>query len=304
MPPFDWVGDIEKIFKAQGINVVNVLNQPLLEFEFDVVWSHHYPVLIKCLIEDSVKTKFLILSSLSPYEPLEAIPFFHSQSKLILCNSEETKKEITTYISFNKNKLFVFKNSVPSNWFDVFLDKVNTKLKNIAVISNHPPTEIINAIHILKGKKINTDLIGISGISQLVSTDSLSSYDAVITIGRTVQHSMALGIPVFCYDHFGGPGWLNPDNFQRAEWFNYSGRCCYQRFTSEQLVNQLIQGFYESKKHVSFFKNYAFENYSLIKNIDVVLDFINYKNAYTKNYINFNSERVIGKNWTSLSTYT
>ncbi|MBD2488092.1 glycosyltransferase [Aulosira sp. FACHB-615] len=125
--------------------------------------------------------------------------------------------------------------------------------------------------------------------------DVLSSYDAIITIGRTVQHCMALEIPVFCYDHFGGPGWLTPDNFQIAEWFNYSGRCCYQRFQSEQIMDSLINGFIESKKYLSFFKNYAIENYSLTKNVETVLTCINIDNKINNDYISFNSKQVIGK---------
>ncbi len=295
---FRFGAGIERNFNARGIQVVNVLNQSLPESEFDLVWSHHYPVLIKCLVEDCVKTKFLILSSLSPYEPLEAIPFFHSQSDLILCNSEETKKEIVEYnnrINFHKNQIFVFKNSVPSDWFQKNLHRRNSKLIKIAIISNHPPTEILDAIEILKSKQIDIDLIGISGNTKLVNIDVLSSYDAVITIGRTVQHCMALGIPVFCYDHFGGPGWLNPNNFQLAEWFNYSGRCCYQRFESEELVNNLINGFIESQKYISFFSDYAVENYSLTKNVETTLDYISSGNWQSKEYLSFNSEQIIGK---------
>ncbi|MBD2346117.1 glycosyltransferase [Anabaena subtropica] len=289
-------GAIKEDFKERDIEVVNVLHQSLSQTEFDLVWSHHYPVLIKCLVEDGIKTKSLIISSLSPYEPLEAIPFLHSQADLILCNSEETKKEIikeTSYINFDKSKLFVFKNSVPSNWFDINLSKKNTGLSKIAIISNHPPQEILDTIDILKSREIEVDLIGISANAKLVNIDLLSLYDAVITIGRTVQHSMALGIPAFCYDHFGGPGWLTPENFQIAEWFNYSGRCCYQKLTSEQIVDKLINEFVESKKNVSFFQSYAINNYSLTKNIDTVLTYVTGRGE--EDYISFNSETVIGK---------
>ncbi len=297
---FRFGGDIEKNFNERGIKVVNVLHQSLSEWEieFDVIWSHHFPVLIKCLVEDYVKTKFLVLSSLSPYEPLESIPFFHSKSDLILCNSEETKKEhlqSNKYTNLNKEKLFVFINSVPSGWFNISRDKDNSELKRIGIISNHPPAEVLDAINILKSKKIDVDLIGISGTSKLVNIDVLSSYDAIITIGRTVQHCMALGIPVFCYDHFGGPGWLSADNFQLAEWFNYSGRCSYQRFQSQQLVDNLLNGFIESRKHISFFRNYALENYSLTKNTDTVLARIDISKRENKDYLDFNSEQSIGK---------
>jgi O-antigen biosynthesis protein len=279
-------GSIARKFSELGIKTVNVLNKTTSENEFDLVWSHHYPVLIKCLVEDCKKTKFLILSSLSTVEPLEAIPFFRSQSDLILCNSDATKKEIINSnndSSLNTNKILVFPNSVPQKWFNHSLDR------------NHPSKEVLEAIDILRFKNIDVDLIGLSGITKLVDIDLLGSYDAIITIGRTVQHSMALGIPVFCYDHFGGPGWLTPDNFKVAESFHYSGKCCYQKFQSEQIVNHLINGFSESKTYLSFFRNYAFENYSLTKNIDMVLNSINISNIESKDYISLNSEKLIGK---------
>lgn len=294
---FRFGGEIKKYFNERNIEVINVLNQSLSTIDFDLVWSHHFPVLVKCLVEDSIKTKYLLLSSLSPYEPLEAIPFFHTQANLILCNSEETKEKI---IEDNKLQLFaskicVFKNSVPSNWFEIEAIKENFELKKIAIVSHHPPKEVLNAMDILRTKKIDIELIGITGNTKLVDIDLLSSYDAVITIGRTVQHCMALGIPVFCYDHFGGPGWLTPNNFQRAEWFNYSGRCCYQKLQVEQLVNELIKGFVDSRKYVKFFRNYAFDNYSLTKNIETVIASINFANAEKKDYISLNDEVVTGK---------
>jgi hypothetical protein len=294
---FQLGGDIAKTLKARGIKVVNILNNSLSESTFDLVWSHHYPVLIKCLMDDCVKTKCLILSSLSPYEPLEAIPFFLSQADMILCNSEETKQEIIKFNSINLDtkKILVFKNSVPTSWFNKTLLHNSSELSKLAIISNHPPQEVLDIISILKSKKIDTDLIGISGKARLVDIDLLISYDAIITIGRTVQHCMALGIPVFCYDHFGGPGWLTTDNFQQAEWFNYSGRCCYQKFTSDQLVDSLINGFNENKKYTKIFRNYAWENYLLTKNIETVLNYINMDNLKTRDYTNFDDELSIGK---------
>lgn len=291
-------GDVEERFYEKNIKVVNILNESLLCLEFDLVWGHHYPVLIKCLIEDSVKTKYLIMSSLSPYEPLESIPFCKDRANLILCNSEETKGEIVKYNSsgdLDTDKLFVFKNSVPSNWFSYSPIENNSSLKKIAIISNHPPQEILDITDILRAKKIDVDSIGSYGLPKLVSIDLLTSYDAVITIGRTVQHSMALSIPVFCYDRFGGPGWLNLENFQLAEWFNYSGRCCHQKISSEQIVDRLISGFVEAKSCTDFFKGYALEHYSLTKNIDTVLDRINFDDRHNREYFDFSNEKVIGK---------
>jgi O-antigen biosynthesis protein len=295
---FQLGGEIEKDFKTSGVEIFNVLNDPLPQVEFDLVWSHHYPVLIKCLIEDSITTKSLILSSLSPYEPLEAIPFFHTQADLILCNSDETRQEIIkdeNYNNFDESKLFVFKNSVPFNWFNLSLDRKGLELKKVAIISNHPPIEILEAINILKTKGIDADLIGIHGTPKLVNIDLLTSYDAIVTIGRTTQHCMALNIPVFCYDRFGGPGWLTPANFQLAEWFNYSGRCCHQKISSQQIVTELIEGFSKAKGYGEFFKTYSINNYLLKNNIDAVLEFASIANRCSQPYITFDNEKVIGK---------
>ncbi len=293
---FQFGGSIEESFKQQNITVVNVLNESLSQIRFDLVWSHHYPVLIKCLVEDAIQIKYLIISSLSPYEPLEAIPFFAANADLILCNSEETKqekvKELSDIGSF-KNVPFVFKNSVPSDWFTSNVNKSNSRLRRIAIISNHPPTEIIVVVGILRARKIAVDLIGSHGKHQLVNINLLNSYDAVITIGRTVQHCMAREIPVFCYDRFGGPGWLNPVNFKIAEYFNYSGRCCYQKTPSEQIANEIIDEFDQANNHTKFFSNYALDHYSLTKNVNTVLDIIDIK--YDRDYITFDFEKSIGK---------
>ena len=289
---------LERTFKEQGIKVVNILSKSLVQTEFDLIWSHHFPILIKCLVEDSIKTKYLIISSLSPYEPLEAVPFFHVQSNLILCNSEETKVEIikdSKCIGFDESKLFVLNNSVPLRWFDFAQTRKNLDLKRIAVISNHPPKEILGAIDILKLKGVEIDLIGIHGTPKLVDVDLLISYDAIITIGRTTQHCMALKIPVFCYDRFGGPGWLTPDNFRVAEWFNYSGRCCYQKKSSEQIMAELIDEFPKAKSFVELFNVYAINNYLLPTNIKAVLDIIMISDRCTREYKTFDTEKIAGK---------
>ena len=294
---FQLSDEIEKNFKEYDIEVINVLDKSLPQVEFDLVWSHHYPVLIKCLIEDSAKTKSLVMSCLSPYEPLEAVPFFHVQSDLILCNSEETKAEIIKdkkCIGFDENKLFVFKNSVSSKWFLSTQIRKDLELKKIAVISNHPPKEILGVIDILKTKGVEIDLIGIHGTPKLVDVNLLVSYDAIITIGRTTQHCMALNIPVFCYDRFGGPGWLTPDNFQIAEWFNYSGRCCHQKNSSEQIVSKLISDFSKAKSFAGFFKTHTINNYSLQTNIEKVLA-LTISGRYLEEYKMFDSEKVVGK---------
>ena len=47
----------------------------------------------------------------------------------------------------------------------------------------------------------------------ITSAELLDHYDCVISIGKTVQYCLVQGIPVFLYDRFGGPGYLNESNY-------------------------------------------------------------------------------------------
>jgi hypothetical protein len=58
----------------------------------------------------------------------------------------------------------------------------------------------------------------------ITSAELLDHYDCVISIGKTVQYCLVQGIPVFLYDRFGGPGYLNESNYELAEYYNFSGR--------------------------------------------------------------------------------
>lgn len=60
-------------------------------------------------------------------------------------------------------------------------------------------------------------------------------FDAVLTIGKTVQYSLSMGIPCYIYDHFGGEGWLTPETFDREAFYNFSGRST-KRFVGGDLI--------------------------------------------------------------------
>ena len=52
----------------------------------------------------------------------------------------------------------------------------------------------------------------------------LHGVDAVVTIGHTVQKALSRGVPAFCYDHYGGPGYILPGNAEQAADDTFSGR--------------------------------------------------------------------------------
>jgi len=69
----------------------------------------------------------------------------------------------------------------------------------------------------------------------------LENYDLVITIGKTVNYCLALGVPVYCYDWFGGSGYLNPGNFAINKRHNFSGRDSFRKLSGEAIFREITQ---------------------------------------------------------------
>lgn len=188
------------------------------------------------------KLPLLIFAHLSPYEPLElpgpAIePCYAS---LVLCNSIETMKKVAE-VGIEERLLRLFPNPAPNNF--VAPAKPETSLKRILAVSNHFPGEALEALESLKSQGVEVTLRGAGLTSARVSPQDVQVHDAIFTIGKTVQYALASQRPVYVYDRFGGPGWLNSDNFERAAEFNFSGRCCLTKKSSVEISHELSEGF-------------------------------------------------------------
>ena len=56
--------------------------------------------------------------------------------------------------------------------------------------------------------------------------------------------------PIYCYDHFGGPGYLNTENFSKAKYFNFSGRG-FSRKDANTIASEVIDGFDDCMEFVA-----------------------------------------------------
>jgi len=281
---FSYGDPVKKIFEDANISVTNIMKEKLQKKDFDLMWIQHAPVCYALIYNDDINANYVISSSLSPFEPLETPPVFANHLSLCLANSNETRDRLIEF-NIDPDNIFVFKNSVPDSYFQSYKENINSKLRRVAIISNHVPSEVKLAASILVDNGIGVDIYGFEHKFQLVTKEILLEYDAVVTIGRTVQQAMSLGIPVYCYDHFGGPGWITPNNLKQAEYYNFSGRCTKRKINEDQLVDELLTQFELACESRRELYNYAKENYSLSANVNKVFQIVSSKPPIDKGKI-------------------
>lgn len=249
---------------------------------FDLIWAHHFTTLDAILIDMKITANAIIFSSMSPYEPLEAPPTYAAQLSLILANSDETKRKLLSY-GLPEKIIHIFPNPVAKEWFKHSNSPSNKKLTKLAIVSNHVADELKEAIKHLETRGVAVEIFGIEHSYRHVTPELLADFDCVITIGRTVQQAMVFGLPIYCYDRFGGPGYIKIENVEKACAFNYSGRCCEIVKTPENIADEVIDGYQSSLAEIPKLKKFAREKYRLDSAIDQVLKIIDNDNVELKN---------------------
>lgn len=247
--------------------------------DFDVVWIHHHTITSDFLrkLDNTAKKPTVIFHHMSSSEPLEAPLFFSIEKKLAHCiayNSQETQHILHEKMGIQKNiaNEIIFDNPAPDRFLDSKSSlKEKDTLERVAVISNHPPEEVLAAVELLKDKGVSIDVIGRKGgeITR-VTPDLLTDYDAVVTIGKTVQYGIAANIPVYCYDRFGGPGFINTRNYDKAHWHNFSGRG-YSKKTARAIMGEISGNYSRVRKEFSKVHESYASDFILSRSLEKIL---------------------------------
>lgn len=240
--------------------------------EFEIIWSHHFFLLDWLIFDKKVKAKKIIYSSLSGKEYFEAPPIYANELNLVLANSPETEHQLN--IDGVQN-VQLFENY---SFLEYFNRDIQIKdLKQIAIVSNHIPEELNETTKLLRENGYVVDIYGIEGKQELITDKVLEKYDAVITIGKTVQYCMSLKIPVYVYDRFGGAGYLKMSNMEQNRAHNFSGRS-YEKKNKEELYRDIIEDFPNVLKELEQIKQYALENFCFEKKVDKLINQLNTQN--------------------------
>lgn len=231
-------------------------------FSYDIIWSQHHilPYLLSKYYSDDKKWPFIANVSLSPFEPYELPGAIVEAPGIIIANSKETFENLISF-GIPPEKIEVFHNASPSRFS--FSRQHSTVIKKIAIISNHPAQEILEAANILLASAIQVDHIGLPSKQTRITPDILSDYDAVITIGKTVQYCILSETPVFIYDRWGGPGWLTEINHLNAEVYNFSGRCSQSKKSTDEIFRQIVNGYSDAINSIQTIKKKYGHKYRL-----------------------------------------
>lgn len=238
---------------------------------FDVAWLHHSVSAYRILMDSAVDVDKVVYSSLSYFEPLEAPPISALKVSKYLVNSEENLRYFIGSYPDLAAKAAIFHNSAPAEFWSDIGSGESALLRRLAVVSNHVPGEVFEAIAMLAERQIQVDLFGLDGRRERITPVLLRNYDAVISIGKTVQYCIASRIPVYCYDHFGGDGWLTRESFDNGRIHNFSGRSSRGKVRTQRLLDELIEGFAPAAREVPFLQELGRRYFVLEDNVTDVL---------------------------------
>ncbi|WP_312408586.1 hypothetical protein [Rhizobium sp.] len=218
---------------------VSALLEDIVVDDFDFVWCQHGTIANVDFQSLSGKSHrpFLVSAHLSPYLALEKIlhPYTGELADLIVANSKETAKALPSWLN---SEIIVSGNPAPRYFFRQ--REYRKDIERILCVSNHLPGELAHVLlHFERNLNINVTHIGVGSEGRRVKPEDIIAADVVITIGKSVQYALASRTPVYLYDHFGGDGWLTPENISDQAAFNFSGRPDNRKLTSDDILKEL-----------------------------------------------------------------
>lgn len=240
----------DEFARLPGQERLTVATDPYHEFHgpYDLIWVQHSllpPSIIEELAGGSVNS---------------AIVWHHMSTLIhmelpILADVEESLADLSTAVSTEvanllqrfglpRRRTALFENPAPDVFADAVRRRAGTALERLLVVSNHPPQEVLDAARVLRERdRLQVDVLGeVTGVAR-VTPELLDNYDAVLTIGKTVQYALSMGMPTYVYDHFGGTGWVTAETLELEGSWHFSGRASARQTDAVTIAEEVRGGF-------------------------------------------------------------
>ena len=179
------------------------------------------------------------------------------------------------------DKMLIFENNIPDCFAEYKIKNLPEHPKNIGVISNHIPFEV-ECLKEYIPRGCNITLIGKGReICEAVTPELLNKFDIIISIGKTVQYALGMGIPVFEYDHFGGNGYININNINAEANNCFCGKPQCRKLDGLTLAAEIMEGYARAREQAPALRELALERFLLSKKMDELLKIINNSNKFS-----------------------
>ncbi|MBT1182277.1 hypothetical protein JS531_10045 [Bifidobacterium sp. CP2] len=268
----EYAEPVRSLFEERHLKVIDDENHDFHLADYDIIWLNSQ-VLPLSLVEElkhpvQETLPAFIFNHMSALDKIaDEFPYIYGLEErlasLVLTIAPEVERKILPYFDVIPPHA-LFPNPAPTAFSELHHDMPEQTLKRVLIVSNHAPQEIHDAAALLESRGIEVAHFGEGGgRPTLVTPERLSGYDAVITIGKTVQYCLTAGIPVYVYDHFGGFGYLDDGNFALAAENNFSGRGGSQH-SAEYIADDIITHYpqalaYHTHNRESFINRYSID---------------------------------------------
>ena len=284
---------IKSVFDDKNIEVTT--DENILDLSsFDYVWVNHQtlPVSIIKNLKNNGQKPIFIFNHMSPFEhlPIEKPFIWEIEDKIAsvsVYNSKETFDSQKKLLNNNQPKI-ILPNPAPEEFSKI--ERIASKtVRKILIVSNHAPSELEEAAKklVLKGIQVE-HAFSSSEKPRHIDAAYISKFDVVVSIGKTVQYCLTAGIPIYVYDYFGGPGYLNKKNFKSAEKKNFSGRG-FEKKSSKKIAKEIIEEYLSATEYYQNERKLFIEKFALNKVFPRLLNDIKPKKMtnFTDKYINY-----------------
>lgn len=209
-------------------------------------------------------SSFQVLGMPLMYEVEDAL------ASIITCIAPVARERLRDY-GFGAHEIEIFDNPAPDEFVEAALPSARTSPRSLLVVSNHPPEELRRAADILSSRGVEVVFAGLADGYGRITPETIAAHDAVITIGKTTQYALTMGVPVYSYDHFGGGGWLTQANLDQEWRGNFAGRIERRVLDAQQLADELEQGFGEAQLFARGAREVHAQRWSLTRQLDALL---------------------------------